>query len=360
RVVMLTGDHPATALAVAREVGLVDPDHDQVATGPEVAQLEDATLRQRLSHTNVFARVSPQAKLRIVEQLLQQGEVVAMTGDGVNDAPALKKVHVGVAMGTGTAVAVEASDLVLLDDNFATIVTAVREGRGVYSNVQKFIAFLFSGNTGVVLAMFVGTILAGIFNMRVGVELLLPLTAAQILWMNLVTDGAPAVAFSLGRTDPQVMDEPPRHPDSPILTSSGWLYVISTGVAVAVLLLLVLDAAYQGGFLTLHEHDYEYARTAGFYTVVTTRLWNSLNFRHLPGTVFSRQFFRDFYVPGACLFSWVLTVGVIYFPPAQSLFDLEPLDVGHVVRLTALSMLILLPGELYKRFVGVQMNVTRR
>ncbi|MCE7869126.1 cation-transporting P-type ATPase [bacterium CPR1] len=357
RVIMLTGDHPQTARSIADQVGLLDPEHQAVYTGQEVDALSDAEVDERLSHANVFARVSPHAKLRLVERLLARGEVVAMTGDGVNDAPALKKVHVGVAMGkAGTAVAVEASELVLLDDNFATIVTAVRLGRGVFANVQKFIAFLFSGNVGVVLAMFIGTILAGIFNLRVGVELLLPLTAAQILWMNLVTDGAPAVAFSLTRAQKDVMLEPPRRPDSPILSPSIWAYVFLTGSTVCALLLAVLDATYQGGWFTVHDHDYEYARTAGFYTVVTARLFNSLNFRQLPQSFVAPGFWRDLAVPVACLASWGMTLAAIYFPPLRDMFHLVPLDLEHLVLFSGLACAVLLPGWAFVRLHGIQMN----
>ncbi len=357
RVIMLTGDHPQTARSIAEQVGLLDPEHQAVYTGQEVDGLDDAQVDERLAHANVFARVSPHAKLRLVERLLARGEVVAMTGDGVNDAPALKKVHVGVAMGkAGTAVAVEASDLVLLDDNFATIVTAIRLGRGVFANVQKFIAFLFSGNVGVVLAMFIGTILAGIFNLRVGVELLLPLTAAQILWMNLVTDGAPAVAFSLTRAQKDVMLDPPRRPDSPILSRSMWAYVFLTGGTVCALLLMVLDATYQGGWFTVHDHDYHYARTAGFYTVVTARLFNALNFRQLPQSFLVTGFWRDLAVPVACLVSWGMTLAAIYFAPLRELFHLVPLDFEHLVLFTGLGCAVLLPGWAFLRFRGVQMS----
>lgn len=357
RVIMLTGDHPATARAIAEQVGIVQPEHPDVSTGRDVEAADDAELDRRLDRCSVFARVSPQDKLRIAERLVARGEVVAMTGDGVNDAPALKKVHVGVAMGkAGTAVAVEASDLVLLDDNFGTIVTAIRLGRGVYHNVQKFIAFLFSGNVGVVLAMFLGTILAGIFNLRVGVELLLPLTAAQILWMNLVTDGAPAVAFSLGREQPDVMKEPPRRPQDPILSRSLWGYLMVTGCAICALLLAVLDASYQGGWFTVHDHDYHYARTAGFYTVVTARLFNALNFRQLPASFLGAEFWRDLSVPLACLASWGMTLAAIYFAPLSEMFGLLPLQTDHLLRLTLLALTVLVPGWLYCRILGVRMH----
>ncbi|MBI3928995.1 MAG: cation-transporting P-type ATPase [Armatimonadetes bacterium] len=360
RVMMLTGDHPRTALAIAREIGLAE--EDRVLTGPEVAELDDATLERELRACNVYARVSPQAKLRIVERLLSSGEVVAMTGDGVNDAPALRKVHVGVAMGSGTAVAVEASELVLLDDNFATIVTAVEGGRSVFANVQKFIAFLFSGNTGVVLALFVGTLLAGAFDLTWEGHVLIPLTAAQILWMNLVTDGAPAVAFALARPRESVLDDPPRHPEDPILSTSIWWYIAVTGSWVAFLLLLVLDITYHGGLLTvghLATSNPEYARTAAFYIVVVTRLFNAMNFQSLPGSLFRREAWRDFYVPAACLFSWGLTIALVYSPPLRQLFDLRPLPLEDLALLTLMAPSVLVVGELWKKLVGARLSNRR-
>lgn len=348
RVVMATGDHPDTAAAIARQVGLAD-ENDRPTTGPELEKLNSGEVQQTVRGCNVFARVSPAAKLRLVETLLAQGEVVAMTGDGVNDAPALKKVHVGVAMGSGTAVAVEASQMVLLDDNFATIVKAVTGGRRVYRSVQKFIAFLFSGNLGVVLAMFIGALLAGLFHLSDDQGLLLPLTAAQILWMNLAVDGAPAVAFSLARSRDDVMKEKPRQPQAPLLSRDLWRYLVVCGCVVAAALLSVLDLLHAGGLMTLVPCDPIYARTAAFYVVVCTRLCNAFNFRHLPGSLFSADFFVDPYVPAACLLSWIATLGVIYAPPLQQVFGLQPLEGELLLILTLLSPIVILVAELYKR-----------
>jgi len=355
RVIMATGDHPATAGAIAHQVGLAGV-ADAPITGPDLEKLDPPQLLKRLEDCNVFARVAPAAKLRLVESLLAQGEVVAMTGDGVNDAPALKKVHVGIAMGSGSAVAVEASQMVLLDDNFATIVKAVEGGRRVYRSLQKFIAFLFSGNLGVVLAMFLGALLAGVFRLQDHQGLLLPLTAAQILWMNLVVDGAPAVAFALARSDDDVMSEPPRAPDSPILPASLWGYLIFCGSFVALALLLTLDLLYPGGVVTWSAQAATYARTAGFYVVVCTRLVNAFNFRSLPGSIFSRRFFADAWVPGACLVSWLLTLAVIYVPPLQRGFGLSPLQPKLLLGLSLVSLLIILPAELYKRVFPMRLS----
>lgn len=203
RVVMVTGDHPATALAIARRVGMPA---EVVATGEELEALSD----EELLKVDVFARVRPEQKLRIVEALQKAGEVVAMTGDGVNDAPALKRADVGVAMGQrGSDVSREVADLVLLDDNFATIVAAIEEGRSIYENIQKFLRFLFSTNLSEVLVVALGMVLAALLGLRDEAgHLLLPLTAVQILWINLVTDGLPALALSLDR-NPGVLDRPP-------------------------------------------------------------------------------------------------------------------------------------------------------
>ncbi len=358
RVLMLTGDHPTTASAIAREVGLGAG--EEAISGRELQKMTDSELRQALAQHDVFARVTPDQKLQLAETLLGLGEVVAMTGDGVNDAPALKKVHVGVAMGkAGTAVAVEASDVVLMEDDFSTIVDAIAEGRSIYANVQRFIAFLFSGNFGVVLAMFVGTLVAGLLGLRYDGELLLPLTAAQILWMNLVADGAPAVAFALGRADESFMQRPPRDPGSPILTQRLWLMIACTGTTLAVLFMAVLDLLYQDGFFTFNEaaRNHVYARTAAFYTLVTARLVNALNFLHLDFGVTNPVSWLNRSVPKACLFSWLLTLGMIFFPPTAVAFGLEPIDWTTLAVLTFLVCpLVLVPAEVFKRLTAGQQS----
>ncbi len=238
RVIMITGDHPATALAVAREIGLPAV---RVLTGEDLSEYQGSTLLEALREVNVFARVRPEQKLRLVEALQAEGEIVAMTGDGVNDAPALKRSDVGVAMGQrGSDVSREVADLVLLDDNFATIVGAIREGRGIYENIQKFLRFLFSTNLSEVLLVAVGSLLAFALDLRDDAgALLLPLTAAQILWINLATDGLPALALAFDRT-PGMMLEPPRPATSPLLDPPSVRFVVGVGSMKALLALGLL------------------------------------------------------------------------------------------------------------------------
>jgi len=228
RVLMVTGDHPATALAVADEVGIPP---GRVVTGTDLETLTAEELGHAVREANVFARVAPEDKLRLVEALRGGGEVVAVTGDGVNDAPALKRADVGVAMGRrGSDVSREVADLVLLDDNFATIVAAIEEGRNIYENIQKFIRFLFSTNLAEVLIIVTGVL--GSFFLGLHEEggvLLLPLTAAQLLWVNVVTDGPPALALGLDH-DPNVMRSRPRDPKSALLDSPSLRFILTCGV----------------------------------------------------------------------------------------------------------------------------------
>jgi Ca2+-transporting ATPase len=248
RVVMITGDHPATALTVAREVGIA---HSRVLTGLDLETFSAEAIRDAVKEVNVFARVAPEHKLRLVEALKESGEIVAVTGDGVNDAPALKRSDVGVAMGQrGSDVSREVADLVLLDDNFATIVAAIEEGRSIYENIQKFIRFLFSTNLAEVLIVVLGT--AGAFLLGLRDEtgaLWLPLTAVQLLWVNIVTDGPPALALGLDRNS-GVMRERPRDPQAPLLDRASLSFIVVTGIAKAAVggALLVALPYYGYGF----------------------------------------------------------------------------------------------------------------
>ncbi len=272
RVVMITGDHPATASAIAGQIGMPST---RALTGDELAALSDEAFGRTLAEVSVFARVRPEQKLQIVETLQRAGRVVAMTGDGVNDAPALKRSDVGVAMGQrGSDVTREVADLVLLDDNFATIVTAVEEGRSIYENIQKFLRFLFSTNLSEVLLISSGVVLAFALGLRDSSgALLLPLTAAQILWINLMTDGLPALALALDRT-PGVMELEPRPADAPLLDRMSLRFIAEAGVAKALLALLVL------GVVPAIGYSHETARATAFHFMAIGQLLLTYPSRH--------------------------------------------------------------------------------
>jgi len=225
---MMTGDHPATALTIARSIGI---DGEEVMTGDQLDQLSTDELAVKIRDVGVFARVSPGHKLALVEALKANGEIVAMTGDGVNDAPALKRADVGVAMGKrGSDVSREVADLVLLDDNFATIAAAVEEGRGIYANVLKFIRFLFSTNVALVLLIAVGVAGAALFNLRdESGNMLVPLIAVQLLWINIIADGPPALALGIDR-NPGMMSQRPRSPSSPLLSRVDIHFILFAGI----------------------------------------------------------------------------------------------------------------------------------
>jgi len=272
RVIMITGDHPATALAVAHLIGIQGV---RVLTGEDLDEYQREALIEALREVNVFARVRPEQKLLLVELLQAQGEIVAMTGDGVNDAPALKRSDVGVAMGQrGSDVSREVADLVLLDDNFATIVGAVAEGRGIYENIQKFLRFLFSTNLSEVLLIAAGAFLAFAIDLRDAAgALMVPLTAVQILWINLLTDGIPALALAFDRT-PGVMHQPPRAASSPLLDRVSVRFVVVVGSMKALLALGVL------GVLPLLGYSLDVTRAAAFHFMAIGQLFMVYPCRH--------------------------------------------------------------------------------
>ncbi|HXH07615.1 MAG TPA: HAD-IC family P-type ATPase [Vicinamibacterales bacterium] len=272
RVLMITGDHPATALVVARQIGIPG---DRVWTGEDLDAAPRDVLQDALTHVNVFARVRPEQKLALVESLQAQGQVVAMTGDGVNDAPALKRADVGIAMGQrGSDVSREVADLVLLDDNFATIVGAVEEGRSIYENIQKFLRFLLSTNLAEVFLVACGAILAFALDLRSAAGgLMVPLTAAQILWINLLTDGLPALAIATDRI-PEVMRRRPRPPDSPLLDRPSLRFVVVVAALTALLGLAILGALPRLGY------SLETTRAVVFHFMAVGQLFLTYPARH--------------------------------------------------------------------------------
>src|SRR5690606_36036143 len=250
RPIMVTGDHPRTAVAIASELGIATD--AGVVVGIELERMSEEMLDRTVGQVSVYARVNPEHKLRLVRALQRAGATVAMTGDGVNDAPALKTADIGVAMGiSGTDVSRQAADMVLADDNFATIVAAVEEGRAIFANIRKFLRYLLSSNVGEVMTMFFGVLLAGQIGLTAdeGAGVVLPLLATQILWINLVTDGAPALALGLDPADPGIMDAPPRPRGEGVITLEMWAGIAFVGLVMAAGTLLVLDAALPGGLI---------------------------------------------------------------------------------------------------------------
>ena len=351
RPIMITGDHPRTAAAIAAELGIVDTASAESAaiTGAELDDLPDEALDVTVRERSVYARVNPEHKLRIVKALQRNGEVVAMTGDGVNDAPALKTANIGVAMGiTGTDVSKEAADMVLTDDNFATIVNAVEQGRAVFANIQKFLRFLLSSNIGEVLTMFGGVVLAQVIGLTAGSgeAVVAPLLATQILWINLVTDGAPALALGLDPADPDVMQQQPRPQGSGVITREMWFGIVLVGVIMAVGTLMVLDASMPGGMIA-GTGSVEYGRTMAFTTLMLFQMFNVFNARSDRHSVFY-ELFHNPWLWGAVALSLSLQVAVIYVPFLQGAFDTVALGWGDWLFCTVVASSVLWLRELSK------------
>lgn len=323
KTVMITGDHAITATAIAKELNLLPPG-GRVLTGTDLNQLSDEELREQVDDVYVFARVTPAHKLKIVQALQQNGHIVAMTGDGVNDAPALKASDIGVSMGkAGTDVAKEASALVLLDDNFTTIQAAIEEGRNIYENIRKFIRYLLASNVGEILVM--------LFAMLAGFPL--PLIPVQILWVNLVTDGLPALALGLDQPEGDLMNRPPRPVKEGIFARGLGFKIISRGLLIGIVTFIAFTSAYRNG-----SNHLEYARTIAFTTLVVTQLIHVFDCRS-ENSVFSRNPLKNVYLIGAVLSSFLLLIPVIYLEPLQALFQTVPLRLNDWIGIIALSLI---------------------
>jgi len=319
RTVMITGDHKNTAVAIARELGFYGND-SLALSGEDVDRLTDEELDAIAERVSVYARVSPQHKLRTVRSLRRKGEVVAMTGDGVNDAPAVKEADIGVAMGiTGTDVTKEVSDMVITDDNFASIVAAVEEGRGIYDNIKKFIHYLLSCNTGEILVMFVASLLG----------FAVPLLPIQILWVNLVTDGLPALALGVDPIDPNVMSRPPRKTDEPVITRARVWLILAQGAFIA--------ACSLAAFLFVLSYENEgiiRARTAALAVLTCSQLFHSFSCRSMRESLFKLGIFSNPTLVLASGMSFLLQLAIIYTPFLQTIFKTESLsllDLGAIL-----------------------------
>jgi Ca2+-transporting ATPase len=377
RVIMVTGDHPVTAGAVAREVGLVEPMEEdpyspspsrgegpgggendspspqppptkggeakgtRVITGGELSRLSDEELKEALKEVRVFARVAPEHKLRLVNILKEQGEIVAMTGDGVNDAPALKRADIGVAMGiTGTEVTKETAAMILADDNFATLVAAVEEGRAIFDNIKKYLVFLLSCNLGEIF------VLTGVFFLGMP----LPLVAIQILMVNLTTDGLPALALGVDPKAPDTMRRPPRSPQAGVFTRSVnvLLGVISGYMFLTLTPLFIYYIYWNPGGHEGYEAILTQAQTMVFIGFVLFEMVNAFNCRHDLHSLFTVGFFRNRFLVAAVMFSLLIAVAVVQWPPLAELFHTTPLNPGDWLLAGGLSLTLFPVVELAK------------
>ncbi|MCW8830331.1 MAG: cation-translocating P-type ATPase [Gammaproteobacteria bacterium] len=331
--VMITGDHVGTAMAIAGRLGIAR--HDQeILSGEELAELSDEMFARRVESIRVYARVSPEQKIRIVKALQENGEFVAMTGDGVNDAPALKRAGIGVAMGLqGTDVAREAADMVLLDDDFTTIVHAVRAGRRIFDNIRKFIKYTMSSNSGEILTLFLAPFLG----------LPIPLLPIHILWINLVTDGLPGLALTAEPAEPDIMSRPPRPPQENIFAHGMWQHIIWVGLFIGGLSIAAMAWAI--------SRNATYWQTMVFTVLTVSQLFHSLAVRSERASLFSIGLFSNLPMLGAVLLTLLLQLAVIYLPVLNDIFHTQALPMFELVLCLLLSSLVLVAVEIEKWLV---------
>ncbi|WP_036728388.1 calcium-translocating P-type ATPase, PMCA-type [Peptoniphilus mikwangii] len=334
--VMITGDYLETGLAIAIELGIAK-DKTQAIMGRELNDMTDEQIREIVKEKRVFTRVSPENKVQIVRALKENGHIAAMTGDGVNDAPAIKRADIGIAMGiTGTDVAKNTADVILTDDNFATIVNAVEEGRIIYSNIKKFVGFLLSCNIGEVLIVLISIIL----------NLPVPLIPIQLLWLNLVTDSFPALALGVENADAKIMQEPPRDPNESILDKELKITVLVQSIAITISTL----GAYMIGLKWFGKEGIglEYARTMAFATLILSELLRSYSARSIKNTLLSIGIFSNRKLVSATAFSLMLMLLVMYIPGIRELFKLESIGIREWVVVLVASVIPLILGEIQK------------
>ena len=347
RVMMITGDHPQTAVRIAEDLGIVQPD-TVALTGQELDRLNEHALAEAVRETSVYARVAPKHKLQIIDALQADGKIVAMTGDGVNDAPALKSADIGIAMGmTGTEVTKQAANMILADDNFATIVEAVREGRGIFDNIKKFLRYLLSPNMGEVLTVFLGVVLAGVIGLTgTGEAVVLPLLATQILWINLITDSGPALAMGVDPETEDVMARPPRKLTERVIDTRMWAGVLEIGAVMAVVTRLTIDMYLPGGLIE-GTQQLERARTAAFTVLVFCQLFNCFNARSETTSAFHHLFVNR-WLWGAIALSVVLQIAVVHIGFLNTAFGTVPLSWDQWLVCIAMGSVVLWFSELRK------------
>ncbi|MCK4947108.1 MAG: HAD-IC family P-type ATPase, partial [Candidatus Aureabacteria bacterium] len=335
RVIMKTGDHKDTAVAIAKEIGMigekVESKFPEVLTEQDLLKLSKEEFEETIKHISVFARLTPAMKLRIVETLQKQGHIVAMTGDGVNDAPALKKADIGIAMGIiGTDVARESSDIVLADDNFSSIMNAIEEGRTVFTNTRQASAFLITTNFAESISI-ITTLLLG---------LPLPLLPSQLLWLNLVTDGVTDVALAAEPSHEDVLEELPRKAKENILSKEIIPFMLIMAGIMVILTLIIFNAYLPGGIGK--------ARTGAFTVMAFTQLFNVLNMRSLKRSIFKIGLFSNKFIVASLIASVVLLAMVLYVPFFQGVFQFVPLSLLEILAIVLFSSSVLWSGELYK------------
>lgn len=351
RVVMITGDHPKTAARIAADLGIVDAGSPAL-TGAGIDALDEAAFAETVRKTSVYARVAPAHKLRIVDALQADGNIVAMTGDGVNDAPALKAADIGIAMGmTGTEVTKEAAKMILADDNFATIVEAVREGRAILDNIRKFLRYLLSSNMGEVLTVFLGVVGAGVIGLKstdagASGAVVLPLLATQLLWINLITDSAPALAMGVDPPTDDLMARKPRHVNDRLIDARMWASVIQSGVVIALVTLLTMDFYLPGGLIA-GTADLTTARTAGFTVLVFTSLFTCFTARSDTTSAFA-DLFANPWLWSAVALSLSLQLAVVHVPVLNIAFGTAPLAFDQWLVCAAMASVVLIYSELQK------------
>ncbi|MEO0129842.1 MAG: HAD-IC family P-type ATPase, partial [candidate division WOR-3 bacterium] len=337
--VMITGDHPITARSIAYQLGMISDDAQAVITGKELDALSLEEFEKKVEHIRVYARVAPEQKLKIVKALQDKGQYVAMTGDGVNDAPALKRADIGVAMGImGTEVSKEASHMILLDDNFATIVKAVREGRRIFDNIRKFIKYLMTSNSGEIYTLFFPPFLG----------LPLPLLPIHLLWINLVTDGAPALALSVEPEEKHIMQRPPRSPQESLFAHGLGLHIIWVGLLMGAITIFTQ-------YWAIHIGDAHW-QTMVFTVLCFNQMAHVLAIRSERESLFTQGIFSNKPLLGAVLFTFLLQLCVIYIPFLQPIFKTQALTISELALCLIFSSIVFFAVEIEKLIKRLRMK----